>query len=144
MNEFERCIKERRLMKIKASKEMIEKELSSAGYDLERSRDSLHDKDFKWASVQAYYSMFHAAKALVLAKGFREKSHYCLIIALNELYVKTGKMDSEIADTIELCMHLRHDADYGSIFDKESAQTAISYAEEFLDVTTQLLPLANL
>jgi uncharacterized protein (UPF0332 family) len=29
----------------------------------------MKDEDYKWASVQAYYSMFHAAKALVLKKG---------------------------------------------------------------------------
>ena len=58
--------------------EMIEKELEGAKYDLSSAKESLHDKDIKWASVQAYYSIFHAAKSLVLKKGFREKSHYCL------------------------------------------------------------------
>jgi len=35
MNDFERCIKERRIIKIKPSNEMIQKELDSAEYDLE-------------------------------------------------------------------------------------------------------------
>jgi uncharacterized protein (UPF0332 family) len=111
MNEFERCIQERHLLKINKSKKMIEKELFSAEYDLGRSEDSFHNGDFKWASVQAYYSMFHAAKALVLAEGYREKSHYCLIVAVKELYVKKGRMDIDMLDNLELCMHLRHDAD---------------------------------
>jgi hypothetical protein len=34
MNDFERCSKERRLIKIKPSKEIIQKELESARYDL--------------------------------------------------------------------------------------------------------------
>jgi len=34
MDDFERCIKERRLIKIKPSEEMIQKELDSAEYDL--------------------------------------------------------------------------------------------------------------
>src|SRR4030042_26872 len=134
MNDFERCIKERHLIKIKATSEMIEKEITTAEYDLERSKESMKDEDYKWASVQAYYSMFHAAKALVLKKGYREKSHYCLIIAIRELYVKAGKMKEEFADTLELCMHLRHDADYGLIYDQESAETAIRYAQHFLSV----------
>lgn len=83
--------------------------------------------------------MFHAAKALVLKKGYREKSHYCLIIAIRELYVKDGTMNDELADTLELCMHLRYDADYGLIYDKESAETAIRYAQQFLSVTKKLL-----
>ena len=68
MNDFERCIKERRLVKIKPSNVMIQKEFESAEYDLERARNSLDEGDFKWAAVQSYYSMFHAAKALVLKK----------------------------------------------------------------------------
>jgi uncharacterized protein (UPF0332 family) len=139
MNDFERCIKERHLIKMKVSHEMIEKEISSAEYDLERSKESMKNEDYKWASVQAYYSMFHAAKALVLKKGYREKSHYCLIVGIRELYVKDGKMSEEFADSLEVCMHLRHDADYGLIYDQESAEAATRYAQEFLSKTKKLL-----
>ena len=139
MNEFERCVTERHLIKIKPSKEMIQKEISSAKYDLKRSRNSLHEDDFKWAAVQAYYSMFHAAKALVLKKGFREKSHYCLIIALKELYVQERTLSSEMVDNLELCMHLRHDADYGLVYNKDSAESSISYAKAFLNETIKIL-----
>jgi uncharacterized protein (UPF0332 family) len=118
---------------------MIEKEITSADYDLSRSIESMRDEDYKWASLQAYYSMFHEAKALVLKKGYREKSHYCLIIAIRELYVKDGTMNDELVDTLELCMQLRHDADYGLIYDKESAETAIRYAQQFLSVSNKLL-----
>lgn len=139
MNDFERCIKERHLLRIKTTNEMIKKEIASAEYDLDRSKESMKNEDYKWALVQAYYSMFHAAKALVLKKGYREKSHYCLIIAIRELYVKDGEMDGELADTLEMCMHLRHDADYGLIYDKESAETAARYAKQFLSAAKKLL-----
>jgi hypothetical protein len=49
MNDFERCIKERHLIKIKATCEMIEKEITTAEYDLERSNESMKDEDYKWA-----------------------------------------------------------------------------------------------
>ena len=139
MNDFERCIKERRLMKIRSSKEIIQKEVESSEYDLERARNSLDEGDFKWAAVQSYYSMFHAAKALVLKKGYREKSHFCLIIALRTLYVKEDKLESEMVENLELCMNLRHEADYGLTYHQESAETALKYAEEFLDKALNLL-----
>ena len=139
MNDFERCIKERRLIKIKTSKQMIQKEIESAEYDLERAGNSLNEGDFKWTAVQSYYSMFHASKALVLKKGYREKSHFCLIIALRELYVKEDKLDAEMVENLELCMNLRHDADYGLTYHQESAETAIKYAQEFLDKALNLL-----
>jgi uncharacterized protein (UPF0332 family) len=139
MNEFERCIKESRLVKIKPSKEMIQKEVESAEYDLERARNSLDEGDFKWASVQSYYSMFHAAKALVLKRGYREKSHFCLVIALRELYVKEDRLNSEMIENLELCMSLRHEADYGLTYHQESAETALKYAEDFLNNALKLL-----
>lgn len=89
--------------------------------------------------VQAYYSMFHAGKALVLKKGYREKSHYCLLVALKHFYVKQGTLSSETIDNLELCLRLRHDADYGLMYDKESAETAIRYAEQFLSIVKKLL-----
>lgn len=69
MNEFQRCLREGRLVKVEPSPRLIAKEISSAEYDLGRAEESLMKGDFKWASVQAYYAIFHAAKALVLSKG---------------------------------------------------------------------------
>lgn len=89
MNDFEKCLKNRRIIKTEPNSDMIGKEITNAEYDLSKAGDSLRAKDFKWPSVQAYYSMFHSAKALVLKKGYREKSHSCLLIALNELYVNS-------------------------------------------------------
>ncbi|MEA2055847.1 MAG: HEPN domain-containing protein [Candidatus Thermoplasmatota archaeon] len=89
--------------------------------------------------MQSYYSMFHAAKALVLKRGYREKSHFCLIIALRELYVKEEQLNAEMVENLELCMNLRHEADYGLTYHQESAETAIKYAEEFLDNALKLL-----
>jgi len=40
-----------------------------------------------------------------------------------------------MADNFEICMNLRHDADYGLIYDQESAETAVNYAESFLNNT---------
>ena len=82
MSEFEKCLKNRRILRIEPTREMLVKEMDNAEYDLSKAGDSLLSEDFKWASVQAYYSMFHSAKALVLKKGYREKSHHCLLVAL--------------------------------------------------------------
>ena len=139
MSEFERCLKERRLLKIELSYRMIEKELEGAKYDLMRAEESLHDGDYKWSSIQAYYSMFHAAKALVLKRGYREKSHYCLLIALKELYVNTGELDQEFADNFEMSMDIRHEADYALTYDEDSAKIAIENARRFLHRTQTLL-----
>ncbi len=99
----------------------------------------MSDGDYKWSSVQSYYSIFHSAKALVLKKGYRERGHHCLLVAVRELYVKDGYIDAQQAEEFELCMGIRLDADYGIVYDRESAELAINYAESFLDKTVLLL-----
>ncbi|MBU0496866.1 MAG: HEPN domain-containing protein [Candidatus Thermoplasmatota archaeon] len=89
--------------------------------------------------MQAYYAMFHAAKALVLKKGYREKSHVCLQIALEELYVKESMFPKELVDNFELCKHLRHEADYGLTAQQENAKIAIHHAKLFIDAAMLLL-----
>ena len=117
----------------------VAKELGSAEYDLRRAEESLERGDFKWASVQAYYAMFHAAKALVLSKGYREKGHYCLLVALRELFVRTGELDASIGDDLELCMDIRHEADYGLVFSGESAALAVRSARRTVEAARTAL-----
>ncbi len=62
-----------------------------------------------------------------------------MIIALKELYVKEDKLNAELVENLELCMSLRHEADYGLTYHQESAETAIKYAKEFLDKALNLL-----
>ena len=139
MNEFERCLKERRIVKIGISPQLVNKEIDRAKYDLEKASTSYKNEDYKWCSIQAYYSMFHCAKALVLNKGFREKSHYCLLIALKELYVKTDVLSNEHSINFEAAMDLRHEADYGLTFDKNSARIVLENATLLLTTTNALL-----
>lgn len=139
MNEFEDCLKNGRIIKIEPTGEMIVKEMTNAEYDLSRAEGSLLAKDFKWASVQAYYSMFHSAKALVLKKGYREKSHYCLLVALKELYIKPGELAKDVADDFEMCMDIRHEADYGMIYSEESARLSIEAARRLYELAKSML-----
>lgn len=129
--DFEECLRSRRIVKIDPSVEIIEKEMEGSLYDLRRARDSVELKDFKWASIQAYYSMFHAGKALLLKAGFREKSHGCLIVGLRALYVDTGKISNGSIQDLEDSMFVRMDADYGLLFSEETAKMMVENAERF-------------
>jgi len=139
MGEFEKCIKEGKLVKVDASADMVRREIESAEYDLRTAEESLGKDDHKWASVQAYYSMFHSAKALVLDSGYREKSHYCLLIALRKLYVDSGELERELADDFEACMDIRHEANYGLSSKTESAGLAIDAARRMIDKAKRIL-----
>ncbi len=130
---FERCLRERKLVKEKPQPDLVEKELMAAKSDLETAENSISEGNFKWATVQAYYTMFHTAKALITSKGYREKSHACLSIALNALFVDTNILEAKHHIRFRDCMGLREDADYGVVYSEGSAKAAVGWAKEFLE-----------
>jgi len=125
-------LRERKIQRFRASREAILKELEGASYDLEKARRSLEQEDHKWATVQAYYSMFHSGRALLYSKGYREKSHSALLEALTALFVRTGLLERDYIDDLRDAKSMRESADYGMIFSEEGARTLIINADKFL------------
>ena len=139
MNDFNRCLERGRIVRVDIDKEMIKRELSSADYDLEKAEGSLKGSDFKWAAIQAYYSMFHVAKGLVLSRGYREKSHYCLMIAIEELFIKPGLIKADLLSDFEMCLSIRHEADYGLEYSPDQSRSSIETAHEWIFVADEIL-----
>jgi uncharacterized protein (UPF0332 family) len=116
---------------------MITKELDGAKNDLETAKKSLKTGDYKWATVQAYYSIFHAARALLYNKDFRERSHRGLLSALKLLY--PSKIIGSIMEDFSEAMRLREQADYGLVYSEDSARVSVEDAKSFLEETTKIL-----
>ncbi|MBF0254617.1 MAG: HEPN domain-containing protein, partial [Candidatus Omnitrophica bacterium] len=85
--DFENCLKKGTLKEFSRGTTLLFKELTASEEDLRAAKESLAAGKFKWAVIQAYYSMLHSARALLYAKNYRERSHYCLQVAIGELYV---------------------------------------------------------
>ncbi len=137
MSEFKRFVDERRLIRIGIDRKLILKEIEGAANDLEDAKDSLSRKKFKWATIQGYYSMFHATRALVYSKGFREKSHYALLVALRELF--SGQLEADSIEDFDEAMGLREEADYGLVFSEDAARETVDDAEKLLSKTKAIL-----
>lgn len=138
-SEFKRMIEERRLTRFKIDRGLILKEMREADSDLYEAKDSLERKKFKWATIQGYYSMFHVARALIYSKGFREKSHYALLVALRNLLVR--ELGTKSIEDFENAMSLREEADYGLTFSEAGAIETIEAAEEFFKKAKEVLKL---
>jgi uncharacterized protein (UPF0332 family) len=142
MNEdFKECIKKRKIIPFPRAKSFVKKELSAAKDDLTEAMDRLEKGKYKYVTINSYYSTFHAARALLFSKGYRERSHYCLAVALEALFVETGIMSHRYIRIFKNNMSLRENADYSSSFSKESAFLSISNAEEFLYMAKTLLDI---
>jgi uncharacterized protein (UPF0332 family) len=137
MSRFKRFVEQRKLIKIGVDRKLVIKEVEAAVSDLEEAKDSLSRERLKWATIQGYYSMFHAARALVYSKGFREKSHYALLVALRELF--KDELELELIQSFEDAMSLREEADYGLVFSEEGATSVVNSAERFLNKVREIL-----
>ncbi|OGL40433.1 MAG: hypothetical protein A2042_07470 [Candidatus Schekmanbacteria bacterium GWA2_38_11] len=121
-------------------KSLIKKELVAAQDDLKEAKDRLKNKRYKYAIITAYYSMFHTARALIYSKGYREKSHYYLLVALQALFVDEGLLEEELTKDFHTAMVLREGADYHGEFSKEGAESSIESATKFLQKAEVILP----
>ncbi len=139
--EIQRLLEERKLLRIKPDRGLVLKEMEGAAYDLARASRSLEENDFKWATIQAYYSMFHASRALLYSEGYREKSHSALRIAVKELFGASGKLSSGLIRAFEDAMLLREEADYGLQFSKAGSAEVAKDAHFFVNAVKQLLEI---
>jgi len=127
---LKKLIEERKITKIRVDSALVAKEIVAAEEDLKDARESYDLKKFKWATIQGYYAMFHSARALLFDKGFREKSHHALFVAIRELYA--GKIERSFIQDFEHGMYLRQEADYGLKFSDSGARDIIESAEKIL------------
>lgn len=137
--EFNKCVKRGKLRKFSRGKELVSKELKNAELDLDIAQKSFKDKNYKWATIQVYYSMFHSARALIYSKNYREKSHYCLIEAIRFLFVDKKELNYKIIEAFQKAKTLREDADYYGDFSKSNAKDLIIAAKDFLKTAQNIL-----
>ncbi|MDD5337371.1 MAG: HEPN domain-containing protein [Candidatus ainarchaeum sp.] len=119
------------IARIEPSRELCEKEMREAEYDLNLAAKSFSEGDFKWSIVKSYYSMFHGAKGALFLMGFREKSHRGMADALDVL-CRQGKLESRFANDFRAAMSAREGADYTYSHSRESAQNTLAIARDFV------------
>ena len=136
---FEECLKKRKIIPFPRAKRFALKELTAAAEDLAEARDRFVHRRYKYATINAYYAVFHAARALLYSRGYREKSHHCLALALEALFVDPGSLAGRYVRMFQNTMASREDADYSGSFSKENASLCIQDAEDFLRAATKLL-----
>lgn len=114
------------------------KELSK--YRYESSTETLLDAQlmyengrYKNALNRAYYSIFHAMRAVNILKGFDSSKHSGVIAFFNQNYVKEGIFPKNLSKIIKLASENREKADYLDFFiaSREEAEKQIERAGEF-------------
>jgi uncharacterized protein (UPF0332 family) len=137
--EFERCLDKRWLVRMSEARYLVTKELKVALDDLAEAKGGYERGGYKWSTVQSYYAMFHAARALLYSRDYREKSHYCLSVAMRHLFVSQGVLDERLVDDMDDARSLREDADYRAEFSAAGARHNLNAARRLVDRVSELL-----
>ena len=137
--EFERCLNKRWLVKMPEVSYLVTKELKVATDDLAEAEGGYKRGGYKWSTVQSYYAMFHAARALLYSRGYREKSHYSLSVAMRHLFVSQGALDEGLIDDLDDARALREDADDRAEFSAAGARHNLTAAKRLIGRVSELL-----
>jgi len=137
--QFEQCLERGKIVKIEIAPDIISKEITEAKNDLDSCERSMQERNFKWAIIQAYYSMFHSFRALIFSKGYREKSHTCIKYAIESLFVDAGALDNRLLQDFSYAMKIREGADYGSVYSADSALELQKSAIKIFEVCEKLI-----
>lgn len=137
--EFQHCLDKRWLVQMPEARYLVSKELQVGQADLAEAQTSYERGSYKWSTIQSYYAMFHAARALLYSRGYREKSHYCLSIAMRYLFVVQSLLDEELVDDMDDARVLREDADYRAEFSQAGASHNVRAASLLIARAGELL-----
>lgn len=101
----------------------------------------LQSENYKSAANRAYYTVFHAMRAVLAYDKIDMKHHSGIIAEFRRLYVKTGVFDVELSKIISILSDSRNDSDYDDFFivSKEEAAEQINYAKLFLNAIKEYL-----
>ena len=141
--EFKQCLENKKIVPFARGKNKVKKEVSVARSDLSDAKAGYQNERYKWSTIQAYYAMFHGARALIYSQGYREKSHYCLAVALRALFADEGKMDAQLVRDFLNAMNLREAADYEAEFSQSGVKAVIASAEKFIEKAAAILDISE-
>jgi uncharacterized protein (UPF0332 family) len=116
-------------------KELIIAQINKSKEKVEAAKTLLKDGFVDDAISRAYYSMFHAASAVLLSEGITVDSHSALKNMFGLRFTKTGKIDKKFGRWLNRLKDERENGDYDifTSFDDEDAKVDIEEAERFLE-----------
>lgn len=142
-DQFENCLLKGSIIPVKPEWDDILAEITEAERDLASSKCSQKNGDGKWVIIAAYSSMVHSYRALILVKGYREKSDRCLREAVAALYVEEGTLDPALLAGFREAQFLHNQALYDGVYSEPAARWTIRSAESVFDITKTLIPVCQ-
>jgi uncharacterized protein (UPF0332 family) len=131
---YEQLIQQGRIKPYKARPEEIRKLLQVAARDLATAERNLVD-DHDWAYTIGYNAILQAARALMLAKGYRPRgaeSHATVVQFIEEALGKAYGTQIALFDQMRRKRH-RVIYEMAGLVSKQEADQGVAFAKEFVE-----------
>lgn len=122
--------------------------IAFAKYRLERAKEDLLDAELNYknarylnANNRAYYSIFHAIKAVLAIERVDFKKHKDVLAYFNQYYIKTEIFPKIMSSKINQAKEIREDSDYDDEFVPTDEQTKmqIETAKELIKLVEEYI-----
>lgn len=114
--------------------------MERAGRNVAAARSLLEQGFFDIAVSRAYYAMFYASEAALLARGVAFSRHSGVIAAFNRELVRPGLLPRAAYEALHRAFDARNRVDYGeNVVTRDAASRQIEAAEAFVAQIHDLL-----
>ena len=109
--------------------------LEKAEAVLKTAKRLLDDEDYASANNRAYYSIFHAMRAVIALDGEDYKKHSAVIARFSEKYLKTDVLPREFGKLVSNASRIRNRSDYQDFYicSIDDTRALVTGAEKFLE-----------
>jgi uncharacterized protein (UPF0332 family) len=121
-------------------------------YRIQRAFDTIREvenhienKFWNTAINRMYYACFYAVGALLVKEGIKTSSHSGTRQKFGQLFVKTGKIDKNLAKHYTDLSEKRYKGDYNDFFDydEETVVRLLPKTKEFIEKINDLLKTSD-
>jgi len=129
-----RLLEEGLIRKIPQSKNKAAESIRTAESWLKEASNNLSSNALRSCIISSYLAMFHSARSILFADGFREKSHFAVARYLEDRYANKGKLETKWIVLLDHFRETRHDDQYSTTFfvTEDDAESALQSAREFI------------
>jgi len=121
------------------SREEIRHLMEKARRSVRSAGNLIEDGHLDFAIARAYYAMFYAAQAALLAHGINRAKHSAVIAAVGEAFVKTGKFDRAHHQALHRAFLDYSKAEYDlCVPSREAVESRIAKADAFVVTASEL------
>lgn len=132
-------------MNAKISKELVMHRIEQSKRDLADAKLLYKNNSYLSANNRAYYSIFHAIRAVLALEPIDFKKHKDVLAYFNKKYVNTEIFPKTIGKRIAQANRIREDSDYDDeyIANQEATEAQIKTAEELIELVNKYIESKN-